>query len=114
MANNQIDREVTDMPIMPNWLSTTIGSVGVILFTSTVATIKLMWKKQKAYETGLTGLLYVSIRAYYKECENKGYATVEDKEDMCAVYNSYHTLGGNGTGTALYKRVMAMPTELSH
>ena len=31
--------------------------------------------------------------------------TIEDMKDFEYLYNAYHALGGNGTGTEIYERV---------
>ena len=61
-------------------------------------------------EDGLKGLLHDRISERYHECELKGFADVRDRENMEILYDSYHTLGGNGTGTDLYNKMRELPT----
>lgn len=49
--------------------------------------------------------LYQGCRYYIRE----GKIDVDGLENMTGIYKSYHNLGGNGTGTALYERVSKLP-----
>lgn len=43
---------------------------------------------------------------------NKGYATVEEKNNFENMYKKYHNLGKNGVMDNLYEEVLDMPTTL--
>ena len=80
--------------------------------------VKRMRKRQKAQEAeqaaikqGMLALLHDRIYSAYAECQKKGYASVEDLRNLDYLYQPYHRLGGNGTGTELFERVKKMPTE---
>ena len=50
----------------------------------------------------------------YQACKyhiSVGYIDVESLKNIECLYKAYHNLGGNGTGTQLYDRVMALPLE---
>lgn len=68
-------------------------------------------KRIKAQRKGLLALLhdrmYQSCRYYLA----KGKVDVDGLKNLEYVYGSYHELGGNGTGTELYKKVKALPVE---
>ena len=49
--------------------------------------------------------LYQGCRYYIKA----GKIDVDGLENMTGIYKSYHNLGGNGTGTALYERASKLP-----
>lgn len=59
--------------------------------------IKLMKEGMKAM---LHDRLYQSCRYYL----SKGVIDEDGYANLSAIYNSYHGLGGNGTGTELYNR----------
>ena len=40
-----------------------------------------------------------------KQYIEREYVTIEDMKDFEYLYNAYHALGGNGTGTEIYERV---------
>jgi len=67
--------------------------------------------RQDAVEEGLKALLHDRIYQIYISCEEKGYATVADIENLEYQYRPYHALGGNGTGTELFERVKRMPLK---
>lgn len=46
------------------------------------------------------------------EAIKKGYITQEGLDELENVYPVYHALGGNGTGTVLYKKARALPINL--
>ena len=53
------------------------------------------------------GLLAILHDRLYQECNRliaQSWCTVEDMRNLEYMYKSYHSLGGNGTGTELYNR----------
>lgn len=42
---------------------------------------------------------------------HQGWATVDDIDNYIHLYDPYHNLGGNGTGEAIYRRVMDLPIK---
>ncbi len=60
---------------------------------------------------GVLALMHDRIYGIYDDCRKKGYATIDDIENMEYLYQPYHDLGGNGTGTELLKRVKSMPDK---
>lgn len=88
-------------------LSTVITGLGVVC--------KILWKKLKDKEkdddTQREGLLSVLHLVLYREAMDHieaGYITTEDLKHVEYIYKNYHALGGNGTGTALYQRVLKL------
>lgn len=66
-------------------------------------------KRIKAQKKGLLALLHDRL---YQSCRyylSKGAVDVDGLKNLEYVYNSYHDLGGNGTGTELYNKVKALP-----
>lgn len=48
----------------------------------------------------------------FSECErllDRGHVTIVDLENLKRLYEPYHLLGGNGTGTKLYNDVLELP-----
>lgn len=73
-------------------------------------------KKRKtendATQAGLRSLLRDRlIQAYNHYADTKGYCPIYARENITLMYDSYHNLGGNGTITELYKKLMKLPTE---
>lgn len=95
-----------------NMVALIVGSGGL------GAAVRFIWgrqkksaKRQAAIEEGLRGLLFVEMRREYRECKQKGYADLEDRNYFADLYSPYHTLGGNGTGTDMHTNIRKMPTE---
>lgn len=104
---------------MPDWIiqwwATALfgGIVGALAMAvkSLRAKQKTQEARQGAVEDGIKAILHSEL---YKECgvcERKGYATIDDLKNIEYLYNPYHALNGNGTGTTLYERVKQLPGE---
>jgi hypothetical protein len=98
-----------DVTILEAWENTALGALVTAFVGGTIAAIKRLYTRQKAVSAGLQAILYDRIFTIGRECEDKGYATIEEKRNLEYLYRPYHALGGNGTGTQLYKKVLAMP-----
>ena len=76
----------------------------------------LLWKwaqgkfrRLSAMEQASKALLHDRL---YRECRTfiaRGQVDVEDLENTECLYTAYHALGGNVTGTELYRRVRRLP-----
>jgi hypothetical protein len=103
---------------MENWVKAVISSFVAAIAAGLTAAVKHLYSKQKAQEAeqtairdGMLALLHDRIFSIYGECKQKKHATVEDIRNLDYLYQPYHRLGGNGTGTELYERVKKMPAE---
>ena len=103
---------------MQDWTKAVISSIVSAVMLGLTAAVKHLYGKQKcqsarqdAVEDGVKALLHDRIYQGYGECERKGFATVEDIENIDYLYRPYHALGGNGTGTELFERVKKMPVN---
>lgn len=67
--------------------------------------------ERTALREGMLALLHSELYRRYDECQQKGFASVDDLQNLEYLYHPYHALGGNGTGTELYGRVTKMPTS---
>lgn len=86
-----------------------------------VATVLgLMWRWGKAMVNGLRELLLCQLEDLRREMviEHDGVADEDLKSRSQRLYDSYHSLGGNGHGTALNEDIqsapIAPPTILTH
>lgn len=60
-----------------------------------------------AMEKGMRALLRQQLIDYHREyVVSGGPCPVRIKEQATSVYNAYHSLGGNGTGTQLWEEIM--------
>ena len=88
---------------------------------STVAVGILAWlarstrtlvETNEAQKDGLRTILRNELIVMHRDLvEGRGWCTLADKEYAERTYQSYHELGGNGTGTALYEDIMALPIK---
>lgn len=93
------------------------GVLAVVTAILTGAYTRLSKKfKQKDEETeamkmGVRAVLHLEL---YKECQllmEQNRVTTEDLKNVERIYENYHKLGGNGTGTALYERILKLPLD---
>ena len=87
-------------------IAAAVGWVGKTLW-STIQEQKALKKAVKAL---LHDRLYQSCRYYIKQ----GYVDPEGLTNVGFVYEAYHELHGNGTGTNLYERMKALPLVEDH
>ena len=69
-------------------------------------------KKVTEYKTIKDGLLAIMHDRLYQSCTyyiKQGHIDMGGLKNLEYLYRSYHTLGGNGTGTELYNRAKALP-----
>ena len=67
---------------------------------------------QQAMTGGMRSILRAELLHEYNKWTDRGYCPMDGKEYMERTYLSYHALGGNGIGTAMFDEVMALP--MSH
>lgn len=101
---------MSDLPIttLVGWFFAPLcsGLVGYML-----AVLNSMRKRNaehdEAMEQGMRALLRQQLIDYHAEYVASGAACpVRIKEQATSVYNAYHSLGGNGTGTQLYQEIL--------
>lgn len=91
-----------------------LETIGVLILTG----FGIIWKKikkevkeQAAIEEGVRVLLHdrlYNVHQYYLE---QGYIYPADLKNVEHIYNAYHLLGGNGTGTSLYTEMTNLPKK---
>lgn len=67
-----------------------------------------MGKTVNDLHTGNLAVLHDRIYQMCRLCIKRGYITEDDLNNLKYLYDSYHSQGGNGTGTELYKRAKAL------
>ncbi len=94
------------------WLEVLFGII-VSGLTAGVTRINKKLKEEKirneAIESGVRDLLRMQILDTYEKCKAQGNITVSRKDAVDSAYNSYHSLGGNGTITHVHNELMDMP-----
>ena len=92
--------------------------VGELAFTLLGAAVGFLWKKlmdmvkeQKHLHDGVLAMLHDRL---YQSCTyyiKMGSIDTDGLDNVGIIYDAYHGLKGNGTGTNLYKRVCVLPIK---
>lgn len=94
-------------------LTTALTSVVSAVVASLVSRAKSGAKdaaaKQEALAQGMRALLWRELRDLHEQAVEGGGLTVSQRRHLESVYDAYHGLGGNGTGTRLYTDAMGAP-----
>lgn len=67
--------------------------------------LKKRFKEQDALKEGLVAILHDRLFQSGMYFLGKGEISVHELDNIEGIYNAYHKLGGNGTGTEIYERV---------
>ena len=92
-----------------NWLLGGCTAILAAAWAWMVKKYKAIHAQQTANNQGTLALLKDRLFqscTYYIE---RGYCGVADRENIESLYNAYHAMGGNGTGTDLYNKVRELP-----
>lgn len=67
------------------------------------------FKDQETIKEGIIAILHDRLFHLGMSYIEKEEITLSDLENFEGIYNAYHSLGGNGTGTEIYERVKELP-----
>ena len=67
--------------------------------------------REKAVGNALRALCRDRILQGYINYKQRGGITAPELETINKLYNAYHALGGNGTITAIFEKIIHMPIE---
>ena len=81
------------------------------IFVSAVNYVKLKNSSYKLIKDGVIAILHNKIYTLGKQYIAQEYISVEALDDFEHLYKAYHALGGNGTGSEIYKRVKELPMK---
>lgn len=96
--------------IVKYWVQWLFGFVGAG-FTGITAYMKQKFKKQKALEDGVKALLHDKLFQESGVYLESGSITHDELDNLRYVYDAYHNLGGNGTGTKAFEDVEKLPLK---
>lgn len=97
-------------------VSALVGSI----VSAIVAAVRMTGKKvaekteaerasDEAVRMGVRALLWRELKTIHEQSTKQGGLTVSDRKHLESVYQAYHGLGGNGTGTRLFNDAMSQP-----
>ena len=102
--------------ILKYWLEVVFGLIVTILtacYNKIKAKLNKTEEEYNALKQAMIAMLHDSL---YKSCSKYialGYIPLEKAEEIMdnlkMIYEAYHALGGNGTGTEIYQRFKALP-----
>lgn len=70
-----------------------------------------LWTQLMAFKRGMLALLRDRLVNEYTKWIDRHFCPIYARENIESLYVQYHRLGGNGTVTDLYHKIMALPTE---
>lgn len=73
--------------------------------------IKKRKRESDAIQAGVQAILRDRLINAYNHYVDKEYCPIYARENITSMYKAYHDLGGNGTITELYNKLLDMPTE---
>ena len=100
--------------IIKHWLTVLFGLITTGLgvgYRKLSVRVKKEKKASKAVQDGVEALLADRLIQLYNYYAEKGYCPIYARSNAESLQKAYHALGGNGTISALYNKLMAMPTE---
>lgn len=102
--------------IIKYWMEWVFGIVAgglTLAYRRLSKKVKAQKDENKAMKDGLKAILHDRL---YQACNYyiaRGWIDTVGLTNIGYLYNSYHALGGNGTGTELYNRAKALPIKNS-
>lgn len=104
--------------IIKYWLEFLFAAFGGIMVAwckKLQAKLKQKQKEQDALQQGMIALLHNQLKLLCNQYLSLGYIPVEDAteilDDVRKLYEAYHGIGGNGTGTTIYEKFKALPIK---
>lgn len=91
--------------IIKYWIEFLFG-LAIAGLTFCVNEIKKKMKEQEAVKEGIIALLHDRLHQSGMYYLGKGEISLSELQNFEDLYKAYHNLGGNGTGTEIYERVL--------
>ena len=96
--------------IVKYWLEFFFSGV-LALLSAGYRKLNLKLKEQGKMKEGILAILHDRLYQVCRFYIHQGWIDVESMKNVEYLYDSYHDLGGNGTGTELYNRVNSLPIK---
>lgn len=96
------------------WLTFLFGGVAYLIrryFKIFDAKIDRFIAEQQATKAGIQVILRDRIRQLHHFLTEKGFATVEEKDNIFQMYEQYHNLGANGVIDGLIDEICNLPVR---
>lgn len=92
-------------------INSILGACGAGIFTGICLWVKSMYKKSKAYDKSLKALAHDAYFRYCRYLLPNDTLSEAELENFTYLYESYHSLGLNGTGDKMYQQIIAKPVK---
>lgn len=100
-------------PILTTATTTLISGIVSAILASLITMSKTKIKKEQkmleALNKGVRALLWDKLNLIYEMGEFYEGIEVDELHNAENIYNAYHALGGNGTGTKIYEDIKKLP-----
>lgn len=100
-------------PLTITFITTVVASLASALVASVIASGTSHLKKGKtdyeALKCGMRALLWRELQIIHTQATEQKGLDVEERRHLESVYEAYHAIGGNGTGSRIYDEAMKMP-----
>ena len=83
----------------------------LIIFKILFGKLKRWKQEQDDVKEGVLALLHNELYQQFRYYITKNEITESELKNIECLYRGYHALGGNGTGTELYARVLDLPLK---
>ncbi|KOA61160.1 hypothetical protein BAAM0499_05950 [Bifidobacterium animalis subsp. animalis MCC 0499] len=72
--------------------------------------VEKLRKTQQILKSAVIELAYLRILDKYDRFVHRGFAHSNEKRVMQRIYDAYHLLGGNGTGSQMIEEILKLPS----
>lgn len=97
--------------IITSTISSVTSAIVASLLTLSKAKVKKEQQLLKAFSQGIRALLWQELNNIHKYATKQQGLTPDERHNLENIYNAYHTLGGNGTGTKIYNEIEDLPVK---
>lgn len=94
--------------ILEYWMEAVFG-LAIASLSFCYNSLKKKFKEQESLKEGLIAILHDRLFQSCMYFIEKGEIGVSELKNIEMMYEAYHNLGGNGTGTEIYERTKELP-----
>lgn len=100
--------------VIKNWIETAMAGIIALLglgYKKISSGVKKEREEQRLMKEALLAILHDRLYQLCNEHIRGKEIDTDALKNVRYIYESYHSLGGNGTGTTLYERVCRLPIK---
>lgn len=100
-------------PLTITFITTIVASLASAFVAAVIASGSRRLKNERssfeAMRNGMRALLWRELRTMHTQAREANGLTVAERQHLESVYDAYHAIGGNGTGSRLHDEAMELP-----